>query len=515
MKFNNSENSFNLTLRSDAPVVKATGDVYHDDGTNTNCNTVGPRVWNGSVWHDFGYCAALSETIINSVAQLPTPTDTADGLGTAYRLPTGRYIIGADISIAYPIAAVDGAIVEVDMYDVVTVTYIGTGAAIRSNATTSFAELIVKNARFYGDGTNTLCSMIGDGSNRMFNKFVQVENFASLGICENYGFILFGEIIFTGFTTGLAFDDVNSVILDSIAMYPASGLNGPCLTVDGGSADSTFSVASSSFHLLNANQEALDVKTTFLGFSFLLTSYIDISNSGIPFTSASQDETSIKFKSTGNQGVSDSHTIGSFYMERNTTDTVITDAGETGDFQSIADAGGGDVTVTSAGHGLSNGDVIWLIDDEYTGKYTISSVTTNTFDITATWTETTSGTWETHWVKVAGTTIGLKNERASQTANNQLTFENLETQTSTISLTANSSNDGVASAKAWEIAIMQNGARLKGSLITRQMTNVVMNSMAVSSGDIVNGDVFEVYVRNVTDATNCIFVNMTLIIEGH
>lgn len=60
---------------------------------------------------------------------------------------------------------------------------------------------------------------------------------------------------------------------------------------------------------------------------------------------------------------------------------------------SYADAGGGQVTVTSAGHGLSNGTTIvirgtgpWVdhaFASNYDGQYTISGVTTDTFEITA------------------------------------------------------------------------------------------------------------------------------------
>lgn len=57
-----------------------------------------------------------------------------------------------------------------------------------------------------------------------------------------------------------------------------------------------------------------------------------------------------------------------------------------GDVTAYANAGGGLVTVTATAHGLNNGDSVWLRGTaNYTGKYTISNVTTNTFDITATW----------------------------------------------------------------------------------------------------------------------------------
>lgn len=57
-----------------------------------------------------------------------------------------------------------------------------------------------------------------------------------------------------------------------------------------------------------------------------------------------------------------------------------------GDIISYADAGSGHITVTTTAHGLSNGNSVWLRGTtNYTGVYTILNVTTNSFDITATW----------------------------------------------------------------------------------------------------------------------------------
>ena len=52
----------------------------------------------------------------------------------------------------------------------------------------------------------------------------------------------------------------------------------------------------------------------------------------------------------------------------------------------FADAGGGKVTVTSAAHGLENSDIITITGTiSYNGSFTISGVTTDTFEITDTW----------------------------------------------------------------------------------------------------------------------------------
>ena len=62
------------------------------------------------------------------------------------------------------------------------------------------------------------------------------------------------------------------------------------------------------------------------------------------------------------------------------------DAGSTGGITVYADGGGGQVTVTSASHGLSNGDIITIRGStNYNGVFAVAGVTTDTFKITDTW----------------------------------------------------------------------------------------------------------------------------------
>lgn len=67
----------------------------------------------------------------------------------------------------------------------------------------------------------------------------------------------------------------------------------------------------------------------------------------------------------------------------------------TGSITAYADAGGGQVTVTSNTHGMSNGEDITISGTvHYDGTYTISNVAANTFEITATWAgDDATGTW--------------------------------------------------------------------------------------------------------------------------
>lgn len=67
----------------------------------------------------------------------------------------------------------------------------------------------------------------------------------------------------------------------------------------------------------------------------------------------------------------------------------------TGAITAFADGGGGQVTVTSAAHGLTAGqDVVITGTTSYNGTFTVANVTTDTFEITDTWVaDDATGTW--------------------------------------------------------------------------------------------------------------------------
>jgi hypothetical protein len=82
------------------------------------------------------------------------------------------------------------------------------------------------------------------------------------------------------------------------------------------------------------------------------------------------------------------------------------DAGLLGVVASIADAGGGDITVTDVAHGLSAGNIITMnghTDAAYNGIFEVKTVPTlDTFTITAVYTATDTG----YWQKGASLTVG-------------------------------------------------------------------------------------------------------------
>lgn len=70
-------------------------------------------------------------------------------------------------------------------------------------------------------------------------------------------------------------------------------------------------------------------------------------------------------------------------------------AGSTAAITAYADATGGQVTVTSNGHGLSNGDIVTIAGStNYNGVFEVANVAVNTFEITDTWVaDDGAGTW--------------------------------------------------------------------------------------------------------------------------
>lgn len=68
---------------------------------------------------------------------------------------------------------------------------------------------------------------------------------------------------------------------------------------------------------------------------------------------------------------------------------------KSGTITAFADAGGGQVTVTSAAHGLSAGQKVEIVGTtSYNGIFTVANVTTNTFEITDTFVaDDATGTW--------------------------------------------------------------------------------------------------------------------------
>jgi hypothetical protein len=149
-----------------------------------------------------------------------------------------------------------------------------------------------------------------------------------------------------------------------------------------------------------------------------------------------------------------------YLMASNGTEArlVYLDSTLSGSITAFADAGGGLVTVTSANHGLNNGDCVTISGTtNYNGEFTISNVTTNTFDITDTWVSNdATGTWSsTGWTEVSSVNFDPSAKCDFVVYNSNLWFVNGLTTNSNVLHFVNTSNvlSGLTTASGLESGI--------------------------------------------------------------
>ena len=126
----------------------------------------------------------------------------------------------------------------------------------------------------------------------------------------------------------------------------------------------------------------------------------------------------------------------------------------TGSITVMADAGGGNTTITSASHGLSNSDRVTISStSNYNGIYTIAGVTTNTFQIVRTFvTDEATGSWAGN-TTITSASHGLSNGNSvtitgTTNYNGNFTIENVATNTFNI-IKEFTTNDATG---AWELS---------------------------------------------------------------
>lgn len=81
-------------------------------------------------------------------------------------------------------------------------------------------------------------------------------------------------------------------------------------------------------------------------------------------------------------------------MGAGTVKGITFDAGSTGAVASIAEGPTGYITCTSNGHGLLDGEIVYLTNStDYDGKFVVANKTDNTFDVLETWTQNRTCNW--------------------------------------------------------------------------------------------------------------------------
>ena len=161
--------------------------------------------------------------------------------------------------------------------------------------------------------------------------------------------------------------------------------------------------------------------------------------------------------------------------------------GSTGAITAYADGGGGQVVVTSAGHGLSNGANLSISGTtNYNGVFVISAVTVNTFEITDTW--------------VANDATGTFNEGSNL----------IISETGSYVATWHGSMISASTNKDYEFHIFKNGLELPHTHVDVQLTNKNMGLGASNIDDLGSGDVMTFGVEGITDATNLTIISAAI-----
>ena len=109
----------------------------------------------------------------------------------------------------------------------------------------------------------------------------------------------------------------------------------------------------------------------------------------------------------------------------------------------FSDAGAGQVTVTSANHGLHNNDSVSISGTtNYNGDYTITNITTNTYEITETFNgDDATGSWTSiGWVEASSVNFSPDSECDFEVYNDQIWFVNGLTTNSNVLHFLNTSN---------------------------------------------------------------------------
>ena len=288
--------------------------------------------------------------------------------------------------------------------------------------------------RFKGDGTGTFVSILGrDGSGDAIIDMndTTIQDWADLGtvqqgvfISNNVSYVLYAAP-FKIIQTSIAFNNnvlafgglfisisseragAESDTVEINGIVPL-GLSGSLFRIDPFLADdSRVSVSS-----IDTGDSAVNVFDITGGTTGLFTAVAD---TGLPIqaiTDVSDDGSGNAVFTTaaaplvGQTVVQSGFTVntnynGTFFCSARTATTYeLTDGVNQVTFGTteIGVLNGDGIRVTSNGHGLSNGDTLWLSSDfttEYDGGYVIYNVQTNTFDVDADFGLTQAGTWDT------------------------------------------------------------------------------------------------------------------------
>lgn len=338
---------------------------------------------------------------INDINDLPIPTDTADGLGTAYRLDSKVYVIGQDLNLTYPI--VGNAITTIRGGSNVTLHYSGSGGLFISNPTTPIGNLEIKDIIITNIASNQIFNI--SGSEGIFISDSDIIGVGSLGTISNIsGSVILHIVGFNNFNSGLILENVTALVAKIKSMLVSSPVGGAYLTVKGTVG---FIDIESVFITPLSGDSAFDLDSDLIADSVTITnSIINLDSGGTAFKNGSLDQTDPGVISSNTRGIPDSSARGSLRIIDNVLTTTISSANtpvpintlwtdgtqermrfqDNCTFTSITD-----IITTTFNHGLSNGSMVSFVENGglptglIEGKeYFVLEDTATTFQVEAT-----------------------------------------------------------------------------------------------------------------------------------
>ena len=302
-----------------------------------------------------------NQIVINSISDLPTPQDLGDGLGEAYRLPVGYYILGNNLVWNYPIAptATPNEVVGVDGRNFSTQVYTGTGAFIRANTTNNFGRLAFNNVLFVGNGSNQLFDVTGDGNQTFLLYLFTAANFGSLGTITAQSLFAMYRTVFSNFSGKLTLFNNTINYTFAFATQTAAPIGDAHIRIEGAGLSTAFT---SCQFVPIAGDSVFDIDLASSGFIDITNSNVVTAYGGIPFKAGSADQTDPRVIVNSTRGIPNSTAKAKLTIVGNTATTII----------STVDT----PTVINTIWGDGNIEELFVYQDACTFDNTIDTITT-------------------------------------------------------------------------------------------------------------------------------------------
>jgi len=364
----------------------------------------------------------LTEIDIFTEHDFPAPS------GGVITLPTGLYCFKAPVTLSDRFEIEAGATVKfcADQFNN-TITYTGTGTFI----STPLPAADIRFAGFFAFLTGVGAQAFDIDA--VFQEMNSVGVFAlasgqSIGTFGNGGtpmpFVFFANAQFSGFANGVGVDNASVFSLSGVAITSALSGSGALITVGPNTRvtdlDNLTLVAGASESAIsldpNLDGRAVIVDTTLNGSTLFfaagatgsITAFADAAFASESITSVSDSSgvARFNFSAPPTLFVGQEVTISGYVTNTDYNVTGVITATGAGflEISSVVfgtDEAGGSflsdtVTVTSATHGLSDGQTLLITDTiEYNGGAAIYNAQTNTYQINRAFAATETGTWDT------------------------------------------------------------------------------------------------------------------------